>query len=79
MGVIRLWEHTFHFTFYTDVGNHATALFIKFIIFWLIKQMPVEVMKCNTEISVETEYIYISDVIFVLNQFFFPLQFLTAK
>lgn len=41
--------------------------------------MPVEVTKCNTEISVETEYIYISDVIFVLNQFFFPLQFLTAK
>lgn len=41
--------------------------------------MPVKVMKCHIEISVQTLYIYISDVSFLLNQFVFPLQFLTAN
>lgn len=52
---------------------------IEFIMFWLIKQMPVKVMKCHIEISMQTLYIYIYNVSFFLNQFFFPLQFLTAK
>lgn len=52
---------------------------IEFIMFWLIKQMLVKVMKRHIEISMQTLYIYISNVSFFLNQFFFPLQFLTAK
>lgn len=34
--------------------------------------MSVKVSKCHIEISVQTLYIYISDVNFLLNQFFFP-------
>lgn len=52
---------------------------IEFIMFWLIKQMLVKVMKRHIEISMQTLYIYISNVSFFLNQFFFLLQFLTAK
>lgn len=36
--------------------------------------MSVKVMKCHIEISVQTLYIYISDVRFLLNQCFSPLQ-----
>lgn len=54
-GLIIVGQHTF--SFYTTVGNYAPTFFIKFMLFWLTKQMPVKAMKCHIEISMQTLYI----------------------